>query len=497
MSAIEERVGGFLLPQLAKPALERFRYDLGAGVFLTALWSGLTVVLFFAPFSIWLYALVALLSVFVLFRSPPAGVAAMLVTTMLFESFFTLQPLVIGDTTYKFYLLDTLLVLTAAAFAAKGFFKNFRLAPLDWAVLAFDAVLFAFFIVSFSQGNSDPALAVSTFKTYVFYSAFYFLVRRLAFEAQGLKLVASALLMAGAGILVFLGLGVLQGQGLWSGATPLSTAGDRILSPVHAFYLLFPFLIVLASSNVSRVGRSYTLVHILRPALLWLWLFGIVFSLARHLWVVLGVQLLVLGYCLPAVRATARRYFLKPLIAFALMGIIIGGYLLVVPSDLGNVSPLKAGQSLLARVASVFSSGDVSIEWRIAFWREALNQVIHHPLTGIGLGQNITFQLSGVTSTVPVREMHNSMFALAVQAGAVGLIAFLALIWHAFRQVAWRLPRQAVPAAALLGVLVASLFGTYFEANFLILFFWLSLGWLAGAKDMEHEAWNMKHKINR
>lgn len=485
MSAIEERAGGFILPRLAKPAMERFRYDLGAGIFLTALWSGLTVTLFFAPFNVWLYGLVAILSVFVLLRSPAAGVVSMVVTTMLFESFFTLQPLVVADTTYKFYFLDTLLLLTAAAFIAKGFFNNFRPTTLDWAVLAFDAALLAFLVVSFSQGGSDPELAVSTFKTYAFYSALYFLVRRLAAEAAGLKLLASALLMGGVGILAFLGLGALQGQGLWSGTTPLSTAGARILSPVQAFYLLFPFLIVLAGSNVSRLKpRTPYLI----PILLWLWLLGIIFSLARHLWVVLGVELAALGYLLPAVRASAGRYFLKPLIACTLLGIVIAGYLFIAPSDLGALSPLKAGHSLAARVASVFSSGDVSVEWRIAFWREALNQLIHHPLFGIGLGQNITFQLSGVTSTVPVREMHNSIFALTVQTGAVGLAAFLFMIWQTFRGVAWRLPRQAVPAVALLGVLAASLFGTYFEANFLIIFLWLSLGWLAGVKNMERSA---------
>ncbi len=175
------------------------------------------------------------------------------------------------------------------------------------------------------------------------------------------------------------------------------------------------------------------------------------------------------------------RYFRTPLIGLALLLITLLGFSLAVPSLFDEISPGGGVKSLAIRINSLFSSDDASFNYREAFWRESFKELLGHPIFGIGLGKDVTFPIANYTLTFPVREMHNSIFALTVQTGLLGLIAFAHIIWRAFRKVKWRLRDQIVPAAALLGILIASLFGTYFEANFLILFFWVALAWVGAS----------------
>lgn len=478
MAKVIERAGGFWLEPVLAPA-ERWPYWLGAGVLLTLLWGGFVLLLLAVPFNIWLYLLLVLFSILVAARAPEGGLLALVLTTMLFESFFTLQPIVMGENVYKFYFIDALLVITLGAFVWRGRFAGWRLTRLDRAVLIFDGAMALYFLASFFIFGSDAELAFSAFKTLVFYSVIYFLVKALLFERGGREALVSTLLFGGLGILAFFFIGLVTGQGPWALATPLSTAGSRLLAPAHAFYLLFPLLILVSHYHLPpRLIKDAGL----RLVLTWLWLLGIVFSLARHLWLVLMVQAVLLARHFAFVRQTLTDYFRAPLAAAAVLAVVIFGAAAIVPGSLGEVKPLAGMQSLALRVGSLFSSEDVSINWRLALWRESFSQFLNHPLFGVGLGQAITFPLSNYTLTVPVREMHNSLFALLVQTGLIGFGFFIWLMYEAFRGLRWFVREQAVPAAALAGVLAAALFGTYFEANFLIVFFWLALGWLAAAK---------------
>ena len=478
MAKVLEKAGGFLLePKL--PLNDRGEYAFGAGLFLTALWAGFVLLLFFAPFSIWLYAGLLLVTLVVLARSPESGVVGLIVTTMLFESFFTLQETVVGEQSYKFYLIDALLLLTFGAYLFGERFKGFKLNKADWAVLGLDALLAVYFVASFALPGVDMALAFSAFKTYAFYSVLYFLVRRLLARPNGLLALERAFMAGGFGILFFLVFGLLAGQGLWVGATPLSTAGSRILAPTHAFYALFPLLLVLTKPVAPGAPAWWPR---LKMALSWLWTFGIVFSLARHLWLVLAAQMAMLWRFLPGLRRHLTAYSRWPL-ALGLVGLVaILMLTFSAPALVQNGTLGEGVGSVLERAKSLFSSDDVSINWRKTLWAEGWQNLIDRPLFGLGLGRELNFQLSATNFTVAVRELHNSVFALLVQTGLVGGAVFGWLLWRLFRPVKWHLRRAVVPAVALTGVVLASLFGTYFEANFLIVFFWISAAWLASAR---------------
>lgn len=478
MSGKIRRLGGGYLLEPALAVNEQPRYWLGAGLVLTALWGGFILTLFFGAFNIWLYGLVLVTSLVALARAPEAGVVALVLCTMLFEHFFTLQETVVGESSYKFYLVDALLLLTSGAFYLGGRFEGWRLGAVDKAIVWLNLILGVYFLASFSLFGADAVLAFSAFKTYAFYSLIYFLVRALLKKAGGRQVLEESLIYGGLGILVFLAVGILAGQGLWVGATPLSTAGSRILAPTHAFYLLFPLLIIIANATFpSWLTRHKALA----ASLAWAWIFGIVLSLARHLWLVLAGQAILIWRLLPAVRARLLRLARPPLMTAGAILAILFVLNLSAPAVFQN-SGNSFIDSVATRARSLVSSDDVSINWRKALWREGWNSWVSRPVFGLGLGRELTFQLQGTVFTKPVRELHNSVFALLVQTGLVGAAFFGYLLWRLFRQINWRSRAETIPVIAVSGVLLASLFGTYFEANFLIIFFWLSVGWLVGAK---------------
>ena len=127
---------------------------------------------------------------------------------------------------------------------------------------------------------------------------------------------------------------------------------------------------------------------------------------------------LVVAFVMLEVRS--RRSFL------VLSALIILGVLLT-PSFYWN-------RALGLTQAFKHTSADWSVYTRLLAFKTALEMFVHHPLTGIGLGNFI----ESASYRLFVRIVtHNTYLEIAVGAGIFGLAAFLAMLGAGFRQ-AWR-----------------------------------------------------------
>ncbi|KKU82447.1 MAG: hypothetical protein UY09_C0014G0008 [Parcubacteria group bacterium GW2011_GWA2_47_8] len=262
-----------------------------ATLFVTLLLSGMSALAVAGINSPFIYIGTLGVASIVILRYPLAGVTSAIAATMIWERFFTLTPFALGETLYKLYPLDVVLLVTVLAVAVQyraGHFKRPVFSALDRTILTWTAVITLLFLFSTFLAETKFDLAFSTWKNYVFYALLYVAMRYLVRSAHDFSLVIRTMLWSGVAIIVFQVIGLAQAQGLWTEFTPLSTEGKRLLAPTHAFYLTLPFIILLFRSEIKRYASEFLRW---RPWLLWIWGFGALVSLTRHLWVSLVAQI--------------------------------------------------------------------------------------------------------------------------------------------------------------------------------------------------------------
>ncbi|MBI5766081.1 O-antigen ligase family protein, partial [Candidatus Falkowbacteria bacterium] len=404
--------------------------------------------------------------------------------TMFFERFFTLQPFIWGEHTYKIYPLDFLIIISCALAALHIVFQKIKLpswSRVDALVLLFIAIVTGFFLVQYLSEWGEAALVVSAVKNYAFYVLLYFLVIIFADSRDAWKNVVTAFCVGGVLLLFFIVAGLIRGEGYWTAYTPLSTSGRRFLASTHAYYLTIPLILLFTRLVVEKVNHQFE-----TGLLLLVQLFGIFGSLMRHIWIAL---VLGLGFIFLTIPHHAKHLFRR----YVQTGVIIGALVLILfllvmvalPfSKIATVLP-DVTKPFTERITSIFSgSNDVSAGWRLDVWRATWDSFIRHPLVGIGFGQNMTFGRENYLLTVDIREIHNSPFAILVQMGLLGFIPFVLLIFFIFRSwwSAYRTMKDddrfwvlGIGVSALV-FLVASLFQPYLETNTTAIFFWILLG---------------------
>ncbi|EKD46948.1 MAG: hypothetical protein ACD_67C00004G0001, partial [uncultured bacterium] len=138
------------------------------------------------------------------------------------------------------------------------------------------------------------------------------------------------------------------------------------------------------------------------------------------------------------------------------------------------------------RIVSVTNtSGDESIVWRSAVWKQAVKQYVKGPIQGIGFGKKVSVEIGKYRDFVEVRNIHNSFLVLLVQMGIFGItFVMLAVFVLGKNALTNKFKDETFQMIAFgcLGVLalqlVAFLFQPYLEANLLGIFFWINLGML-------------------
>lgn len=472
-----------------RPSPRQWVISIASAMALIVFWA---VALLWFGFSWPLYLLMILVVCGIVFLTPTAGLPIIILSTMWFERWFTLQSIVLGDQIYKLYPLDIVLITTGLGLIFHAAFGKER-QPLQMrrseiGLLAFCAICFLYFVASITAIQADTSLAVSAFKNYAFYAMLYFIVLYSVRTIDDLREMVKIFIAGGMGIITFIAIGTLRGQGLWTEYTPLSTEGVRLLAFPHAFYLCLVLLITMV-----------LFIYRLRPerstiSLLWVQLFGVVGSLMRHLWISLfGVTAIVFAMISRRLKKEMLRFFGKNFAVVTLAAVCIVFLMLMFPFSGATFQLQQITDPLFNRAVSLLNSAaDSSALWRIYAWRAAKESFFDHPVFGIGYGQDLTIDFETYRRVVAIRELHNSYLVLLVQMGIVGVISFgyfvwrlLVGVWKAYQGKGILWPYQLAFFSAWLLFMSAALWQPYFETNLTGIFFWILAGLLMVSLRLE------------
>ncbi len=462
-----------------------WRVALGISMTVLSLWV-LSLMTF--GFSLPVYVLAMFLIAGFIFVFPTIGLPIVILSTMWYERWFTLEPIVLGDVTIKLYPLDVVFLATIASILFHQAFGRrkweFRLRRSEVLLLVFIFLCTVYFLFSFIAGTDDQALNVSAFKNYAFYALLYFLVVFTVKTLNDLKRILKVFLAGGFGIIVFVMIGILRGQGLWTEYTPLSTEGVRLLAFPHAFYLS----IVLIITTVLFVYR-------LRPErvtilTMWMQLIGVLGSLMRHLWISLFATVGFLFIVLPQkARHLMVTFFAKNAAVITLFLATLAFVFTIFPLSGVSLRLQEFTDPLYRRAQSLTRSAvDSSARWRFFAWNAARESFIDSPVVGIGYGRELVIDFDTYRVIVPIRELHNSFLVLLVQMGLIGFFSFalfllelMRLFIQAMRKKGMFWPYQLSFAAALFLFLGCAFWQPYFETNLTGIFFWILSGLLVVA----------------
>ncbi|MFA5995840.1 MAG: O-antigen ligase family protein [Patescibacteria group bacterium] len=440
-------------------------------------------------FNIYLYLFCLVGAGVFIYLKPVVGLYLIVFLTMIFERFFTLTPIIVNRATYKFYPLDLLLLITLAIvfikkpLAARWLPLYQANKKLFWSLGIFFLILLANLIRAVVvQGDLDNAISVV--KNYMFYSLVYLITIQLINTATRYQELLQVMLLATLVILVIFLFGLITGQGVLTQFIPLSTYGTRYLGGSHSFYITI--IIILLFSHLvyeQRMVKSWPLF--LHGLVLLFCLLALVLSLLRHLWLGVFLGLFFMALVYPVKQKIKLGKILGTVALVALLGF---GSLVVVNKwqQATGLATSDVLSSLTIRAQSIiqFNFTDESAVWRTESWKAALQIWTKQPVFGLGIVNKITVELFGWQSEILPRDLHNDFVAILLQTGIIGLLAWWWFIleiskWFVqqFRQVSISEKKQLIEITAIIGLFLFSAnFGTYFDINLLVIFFWLFLG---------------------
>ncbi len=430
-------------------------------------------------FSLVLYLPLAICGLIMSIMVPAAGLTACLVLTIIFANYFSLQGIEIDKDLYKFYLPDILLMgsyIGLWARLAEGQIK-LRWRWPETLLTVFILLTFVYFIFSITVLNGEFAAAFSSFKNYAFYPLIYFAVYLSFTSKASLKQLAYFAFGGCLMVVYFIAYGIFAGKGLWTDITPLTTSGNRLLDFDHAFYLS---LANIAGISYLVFGRQADW----KKAWSWLlpiFLFGVVGSLMRHLWVA-GLCSLLFMFALPLVRRRpdAKKVFANYLVSGAAVVMIILLLVNLFPDLSVSRKMSEVKDQTVERIFSLANSQDTSFTWRSSVWESAWWQYRNNLFSGIGFGRKVFVEMPDYLDYVEVRNVHNSFLAIAVQMGLISFAILAAFLLWQFAGAIKRLKDWPIVNVALASMMlfcfIAFLFQPYLEANFFNIVFWVLLG---------------------
>lgn len=427
-----------------------------------------------------LYLLAMTFSFFVALIYPRSGLFSLVFLTMLYERFFTLQSFFLGKLEYKIYPLDIVMLGIIFGIVIKIFSnREFKFVRNDLWLIGFIFLNSIYFIASLFATEINFAVSFSVFKNYAFYSLLYFISAYLMRTEQDLKNFFKFIFAGAIGIIVFIIIGILRGEGLWSEFTPLSTEGVRILAFPHGLYLaliVFPVLSLLIKKDNEHKKILY--------ALSIFWVVGIIGTLMRHLWISIFITFMafVLFFSEPVKKALGK-IVINFSLPFVIVLFIAFQVTLISPqSDMTN-NLKKVGIALNERVFSLAKvKSDESFSWRGLVWDSAYTEFKQRPFFGLGTGNMIYVEKENYRDFIEIRNIHNSYLAILFQFGIFGFLLMAIFIFNVFKKLllSFRNEKLFAYKFSVLGMLLIFLlsfpFQPYLETNLLAVFFWLMLG---------------------
>ncbi|EKE11323.1 MAG: O-antigen polymerase [uncultured bacterium] len=415
---------------------------------------------------------------------PRSGVLAIVFLTMVWERFFTLQTFFIGKIEYKIYPLDFLLGGVLIGALVQYVFGRIKIEfkKADWILSGFVVLNIIYFVFSFLILKSNAQLAFSSLKNYAFYSLLYFVTIMLFQKIDDIKRLFRFFLSGAAVIVIFIVIGYVGGEGLWSGYTPLSTSGVRKLAFTHGLYLslaFFPAMLWLIFRRKDEKMKM-KMLHLF----LLIWIIGIVGTLMRHLWIAMACTFLLLILFLPKEKKKEMaKLVFKLLMPFAIAGIFIFYIASMNPQSNFSRALEKSSGIVSERAVSLVSSEeDESFSWRSLVWKNAYEDFKSNPIFGIGTGERIYVESKNYKDFIEGRNIHNSYLAVLIQLGVLGIAMLLLFIFLNVRSLLFskrggQYDFYKFSILSVLAIYILSIpFQPYLETNLLAIFFWIALG---------------------
>ncbi|PJC68775.1 hypothetical protein CO015_02805 [candidate division WWE3 bacterium CG_4_8_14_3_um_filter_42_11] len=391
---------------------------------------------------------------------------------------------------FKIYLLDILLCATLFSCLLGGVFKK----TIQWRTSFVDKAILLFVVV----GLVAAARGIFTFQNdlnVVFgglrnhlYALVYFLVFQMLKTREDLAGAKTIIYVGTAVGLLFLAIGLISGEGIWTEKTPLTTSGIRYISSVHALYISTGIILLLASFQ-EKVSDLPILKYILFP----LWVAALLFSLVRNLWISTIFGLIFILLFTPNLGRKRLFQFLLETTLFIVVPTAL--FFLLKGALTGNLNFIS---SFFERISSYSNpEGDISISWRLNSWSEGWNAFKGQILLGRGLGTVIFPYYEVFWTRIPTQAaaLHNSYLTILVQLGLIGLTSFLSILTTFFIESIKIIKKYGVDHPKESGFLVGigayifaycygAFFSLYFELNFLIVAFWIIFGLGVSALSM-------------
>ncbi|MFA6296233.1 MAG: O-antigen ligase family protein [Patescibacteria group bacterium] len=444
---------------------------------------------FFIPFNIFLYLFgIGFASLFIL-KIPEVGLYTIILCTMVYERFFTLQPIVFDINIYKIYPIDAILLVTFISFLIHHFgnlkSKEIKYTRLEIATFIFFLTLVVAVVYSIIK-NPDKELAIATFKNYSYLLILFLTIFIIRTKIQ-FKRIINVILAGGIILIGFIIYGLASGNGLWSEFTP----GTRYLAQTHTYYLLLPVFIAIVFLTYGKEIYG----HIRTQAIILIQSTGIIAGLHRHLWLGFGAGLATI---LLLSDKEKRKIALKNILSVLLAGLIIFSLVIWIAALSNANLNIKASsyvQRFTERVQSLFTLKSSNIEdaagWRLKAWQEGLILYAKNPVLGIGFGKMINVEFKGFVSTVEMRALHNEPLGLLIQAGLLALIPFIIiniyLIKYFIKLYKTKIEEQPELIALFafyIATMVSMFFSLYLVTNMLNIFYWIAMGLIVSLYKM-------------
>lgn len=433
----------------------------------------------------WLYLFFLLPAGLIIMTCPESGLFALIFGTMIFERWFTLEPIRLADSLIKLYPLDIVIIFTLLGVLwqwSRGQKFIWRDKVFSWGLWAFFLVVALNFVRALYASQVDLELAFSTFKNFALYFVVYLLVVNIIRTPEQFKRFIGVFLAAGFFLLYFVFYGLVTGQGIWAEFVPLSTWGSRILGGSQSFYITLLIILLL---NLLLRRQKFSRWDYFYFVLLAVFLFALAASLQRHLWLALVIGLgISLFFYQPLQRRKIRQIFVVG--AFLVVFLVLVSLWLYSWQNNNFLTNSDILQAIKYRVTPVFvpSELDSSALWRFSSWSRAWEIFKANWLWGVGLGQKLSFEILDTYVTVEMRQLHNDFIAAAVQMGLLGILAVIYLVGSVLRGFAKYYSRisreyQLYFLTFFIWAVIflwSANFGIYFDLNTLVIFFWLALG---------------------
>ncbi|MFH1291662.1 MAG: O-antigen ligase family protein [bacterium] len=395
--------------------------------------------LFFGQ-SLFLYIAILALCALSIFYQPKTGIYIIILATIWFERHFTLQSLVIGQSVYKIYPLDFIIIFTSLSVLYRIIKDKWRWqwGKLDKPILLFGAICTFGYMYGIAKTGVSDYFAFGTYKNYFLYAIIYALMGFLFKTRKDWKELMIWFSVGGLGLFYFMFYGIINGHGLWSEYTPLSTSGERLIAGTHVFYMLmfgFWLLALYLWPKLEKVRYPRKIV----PWFLGLVSLALLISLVRHLWLAIaGVAVVWMIFLLRQQKIKFVSLFLKGLfvstVAILAYAWIIGLATSQAPPILNQVWHVLTER---ASVETIMSLEDSSAHYRILAWKAGLQAWQENPLLGTGLGQTITGMKEDASYifTIAAKEMHNNYLSMLVQMGLLGILVLFYWFWIIIKEI--------------------------------------------------------------